>query len=93
MKIRSVLVLVTLVLAPLANAQSVDRVLVRAATAAGHGEALQPAAENEAASQEKVAELKVNMELVARDLDRVLEQRFNRDGDIPRPAEVLLVSN
>lgn len=92
MKLRSVIVLATLVLAPLANAQAVDQVVVRAATAASQVEAANPVAEAPA-DQDKVAELKVNMELVAQDLDRVLEQRFNRDGDIPRPAEVLLVAN
>ncbi|WP_157976724.1 hypothetical protein [Parahaliea mediterranea] len=92
MKVRSVLALLTLAVAPLANAQSVDQVLVRAAQAA-KAEIQAQEAQEAPASERDVANLATKVELVAVDLDKVLEQRFDRGGDIPRPSEAMLVSN
>ncbi|GAB3283391.1 hypothetical protein [Parahaliea aestuarii] len=92
MKVRSVLALLVFAVAPIANAQSVDQVLVRAAQAA-KVEMAEEAAQEAPAGDQDIAKLETKVELVAADLDQVLDQRFDRGGDIPRPSEAMLVSN
>ncbi|MBA6413817.1 hypothetical protein H2508_11915 [Parahaliea sp. F7430] len=90
MKLRSILGLSLIVLAPVAGAQSVDQLFVRAAL--HESSAAAKIAVEDKAEHENFAPAYQNTKSVAEDLDTFLQQRFDRDGDIPRPSEALLVS-
>jgi len=90
MKLRSILALSLVILPPIASAQGVDQLLVRAATQASSDATTVPADRD--LEHEAFAPVHRNTESVARQLDAVLQQRFDRDGDIPRPSETLIVS-
>lgn len=89
MKLRSILAFSLLILAPLASAQTVDQLIVGAATQAST-DTTEVTADKEVA-HEAFAPAQVNTDSVARQLDIALQQRFDRNGDIPRPSESLLV--
>jgi len=84
--------------APLAGAQDVDYVIVRAATQVEAGASLQqPAlATREFPAVKPAAEVgsgRASAESVTRELDAMLEQRFEAEHSAPkRPARELLVS-
>ncbi|MBN7797098.1 hypothetical protein [Parahaliea mediterranea] len=98
MKLRSILSSMLLATAPFAGAQDVDYVIVRAATQAEAGAMIQPAvATRETPAVKPAAEVdsgRASTESVTRELDAMLEQRFEHEHAAPeRPAaRALLVS-
>lgn len=92
MKLRSLLGSILLATAPLAGAQNVDQVIVRALSP------MEPVAvigQTSPVSDETARELRsgrVSTEAVTRELDAKLEQRFGQEGDVQLPPQRLLVS-
>ncbi|MFV0277899.1 MAG: hypothetical protein ACK5HY_12025 [Parahaliea sp.] len=88
MKAHSIIAIALLALAPLANAQQMDQVFVRAVS--------QSAEETIDAKQMDALETNSTVESVTRDLDQMLQERLNFDVEAPQhaaPTDVLLVSN
>lgn len=97
MKLRSILSSMLLATAPLAGAQDVDYVIVRAVAQADASASLQAAvATRDMPATKPAAEVgsgRASAESVARELDTMLEQRFEDEHSAPkRPARELLVS-
>ena len=91
MNMRSILGTVLLAIAPLAGAQSVDYVFVRAAQQADAVE-VQPAVQSEPAVQGEGDDAAGTTRAVSEELEAMLEQRFEAGSQEPSLPQRLLVS-